>query len=146
MNCSRCINNVPNYHHVHRVDSLPKAVRTDSRIVARSYAVELSGSIPQLWVFFDDLEPALIFGRSGRMSSYDIRGYGVFPAARECRYDEELMGDLVTLYIDQSDGSLDRRDNEADVFQRWMRGCRRDSSHFHPPPSKPTKRPQRHRS
>lgn len=64
---------LPNYHHVHDVEELPRERRTDHHIVVHGFAVRLSGSIDTCWVFFHHLEPALAFGRAGRMSSVDIR-------------------------------------------------------------------------
>lgn len=120
-----------NYDHVHRVDSLPRAKHTDSHVIRRGYAVGIGGALPQLWVFFTDLEPALVFGRAGRMS-LDVSGYGVYEAAHELRADERLGRDVQTLYVLRGQ-SLDRRPDEADAFARWVAGCDPASSHWSPP-------------
>ncbi|WP_405149104.1 hypothetical protein OG589_13450 [Sphaerisporangium sp. NBC_01403] len=95
------------------------------------YVVGMDGQLPQMWVFFEHIEPALVFGRAGRMSGYDISGYGVYEAAREVRYDERSQREVHTLYV--AGESLDRRDGEAKVFNRWVRGCDPESSQFEPP-------------
>ena len=44
----------PNYDYVHRArGQLPAARHSDSRTVARGYAVGMGGRIPQIWVFFE---------------------------------------------------------------------------------------------
>ncbi|WP_030457155.1 hypothetical protein [Herbidospora cretacea] len=56
--------------------------------------------MPQAWVFFTDLEPAVMFGLAGRMSSFDISGYGVYEAARQVRFDKRLDRDVHTLLVE----------------------------------------------
>ncbi|WP_103349785.1 hypothetical protein [Amycolatopsis sp. CA-128772] len=121
---------VPNYHHIYRADKLPRPRQSDGHIVIHGYAVEISGAIQRTWVFFHDIEPALAFGRAGRMSSVDIRGYGVFAAAREIRFDERL-GDVITLHL--TGENLDRKPDEAKALTRWLAGVTPESSHFAPP-------------
>ena len=121
---------LPNYHHVHQVDELPTAQRADDQIIVHGYVVELSGRIDRCVVFFQDLEPALAFGRAGRMSSGDITSYGVYAAARELRY-EEHRGDITTLHVTGT--NLDRKPGEAAALQRWVAGVDPKSSHFQPP-------------
>jgi len=121
-----------NYDHIHKVTALPPAKRGDSCIIRRGYAVGMDGvRLPQVWVFFDRIEPALIFGRAGRMSIGDIGGYGVYEAAQEVRFDARRRRDVLTLYVDMRE-SLDRRDDEAAAFARWVAGCDPRSSHFEP--------------
>ncbi|MFG1826718.1 hypothetical protein ACGFIJ_29920 [Microbispora bryophytorum] len=128
---SRRRGDLPNYDHFHKVDALPRARRADSRTTLRGYAVGMGGSLPQTWVFFEHLEPALAFGRAGRMSCHDIRSYGVYEAARETRYDRTLKRDVHTLFLAGS--SLDRQDDEAQDLQRWLQGCVPGSAYFEPP-------------
>jgi hypothetical protein len=113
------------------VAQLPPARRVDEHLVVSGCAVELAGhGLTRTWVFFADLEPALVFGRAGRMSNVDISSYGVHPAARECRYLQG--GDVVTLYVGTG-GNLDRREDEAQAFGRWLAGTSLTSSHYQPP-------------
>lgn len=123
----------PNYNHIHRAESLPRAKRTESHIIVRGYAVGMAGQLPQMWVFFDQLEPALVFGRAGRMSGYDISGYGVYEAAREIRYDARRSEDVTTLHVGpNTNPSLGHPSDEADAFHRWIQGCDPDWSSFRP--------------
>ncbi|MET8145662.1 hypothetical protein ABZU32_35625 [Sphaerisporangium sp. NPDC005288] len=139
--CSKCgapwtSGKVPNYDHIHRAETMPRARRTESHIVLHGYAVGLAGmggGIGQTWVFFEHLEPALVFGRAGRMSSHDISSYGVYEAARETRYDEHRRGDVTTLHVNVAADSLDRRQGEKKVFARWLQGVESESAHFEPP-------------
>ncbi|MGB3443210.1 MAG: hypothetical protein WBA97_31095 [Actinophytocola sp.] len=101
-----------------------------SHRIDHGYAVHLGGRINPCWVFFADLEPALAFGRAGRMSSVDIRSYGVMAAARELRYDDSRGGDVHTLYV--TGNNLDRGPDERQALQRWLAGVNPDSSHFRP--------------
>ncbi|MFB4273054.1 hypothetical protein [Nonomuraea sp. GTA35] len=121
-----------NYDHIHEVKTLSPAKRTDGHIVRRGYAVGMSGpAIDQLWVFFDYIEPALVFGRAGRMSIAEISGYGVYEAAQELRFDRRLRRDVHTLHVLDGD-SLDRHTDEAVAFTRWVAGCDPKHSHFQP--------------
>ncbi|MFJ7242129.1 hypothetical protein ACIQWB_34055 [Streptomyces olivaceus] len=45
------------------------------------------------------MEPALAFGRAGRMSVHDITSYGVYRAAREVRFDYGTGQQVTTLYV-----------------------------------------------
>ncbi|MEZ7005477.1 hypothetical protein [Streptomyces sp. AD55] len=54
-------------------------------------------AVRRTWVFFEHLEPALVFGRAGRMSSYGITSYGVGQAAREVRFDHDTGRRVTTL-------------------------------------------------
>jgi hypothetical protein len=123
----------PNYDHVHRTrGQLPAARHSDSHTVARGYAVGMGGRVPQIWVFFDHLEPAVAFGRAGRMSGTDITSYGVYAAARELRYDDGLSRDIATLHIDLA---ADHRDHQAErpVLERWLTGISPGSAYFRQP-------------
>ncbi|GAA4924428.1 hypothetical protein GCM10023334_029120 [Nonomuraea thailandensis] len=110
---------------------LPRARHTDSHRVRRGYAVGMAGTLPQMWLFFDHIEPALVCGRAARMSCFDIMGYGVYEGAQEVRFDERLRRDVRTLYVLDGD-SLDRHTDEAAAFTRWIAGCDPKSSHFKP--------------
>ncbi|GGV29913.1 hypothetical protein GCM10010182_61170 [Actinomadura cremea] len=119
------------YDHVHPAEILPEEGDTDTGSVVAGYAVGFAGDeLPQTWIFFADLEPAIAFGRAGRMSSYDITSYGVYEAARETRHVPGGKGRLVTLYI----RSRDLRDHdahvEAPILERWIKGCHPDSAYF----------------
>jgi hypothetical protein len=119
------------YDHVHWEQALPRNLRTDGCVRRRGYAVGMAGAIRQTWVFFADLEPALVFGRAGRMSSVDIRSYGVYPAAHEVKFNDQDNRDVRTLYLHHD--SIDRQPDEQQVFQRWLAGTVASSSHFQPP-------------
>lgn len=127
----------PGYDHIHAVPSLPDDSRdTDTHRFVPGYAVGLSntewGGLPQTWIFFEDLEPALVFGRAGRMSRHDISGYGVYAAAREVRYDPaESDEEITTLYV--SGRPLDRQLGENEIFGRWTRGVQLKSAYYQPP-------------
>lgn len=117
------------YDHVHWEQVLPRHLTTDDCVRRCGYAVGFAGSIQQTWVFFADLEPALVFGRAGRMSSVDIRSYGVYHAVHEVKFDEQSNRDVHTLYLQH--GSLERQPDKQEVFQRWLAGTippRRTSS------------------
>ncbi|MEU6412657.1 hypothetical protein [Microbispora sp. NPDC046933] len=123
----------PNYDHVHGVNSLPNAEQyadIESYSVTYGYAVGFDGRVPQTWVFFEHLEPALVFGRAGRMSTRDISSYGVFAAVREVRYNHDLKREVITLLV--SGTAFDREEDEAEAFVRWLEGCRPESADFEP--------------
>ncbi|WP_405140678.1 hypothetical protein OG589_27390 [Sphaerisporangium sp. NBC_01403] len=132
--CPECDNHMwmrghhANYDHIHAAEVLPPAKHTDSHIIRHGYAVGMGGSIPQTWVFFENLEPALVFGRAGRMSSHDIRSYGVYEAARENRFDARGRVDVTTLLV--AGKSIDREGDEAEIFRRWVRGCDPESAYY----------------
>lgn len=123
----------PNYDHIHRARAgqLPHAARTDSHQVTRGYAVGMSGRLPQAWVFFDHLEPAVAFGRAGRQSGMDIASYGVYEAAHELLYDDDLVRDVSILHIDLE---ADLRDHQSErpILERWLRGTHPGSAYFQP--------------
>ncbi|KOU08306.1 hypothetical protein ADK86_04145 [Streptomyces sp. NRRL F-5755] len=98
------------------------------------YAVGFAGNsgLPQTWIFFADLEPAVVFGRAARMSAFDVNHYGVSEAAGETRYTERLGRDVVTLHLKQ-DSHLRDHDNEMPILKRWVRGCRPDSAYYEGP-------------
>ncbi|MER7736576.1 hypothetical protein ABTX80_37465 [Streptomyces erythrochromogenes] len=126
----------PGYDHIHRVVHLPDDQRdVDTHFVMRGFAVGFSsaraGGLPQTWVFFEHLEPALVFGRAGRMSTHGISRYGVYQAAHETRFDFETAEQVTTLYV--SKRSLDRKAGEDRHFAQWVRGVRLDSAYYEPP-------------
>ncbi|MGH3771889.1 MAG: hypothetical protein ACRDRW_10905 [Pseudonocardiaceae bacterium] len=80
----------PIYDHIHEVTVLPCARHAEDWVVVSGYGVGIRGSgLRQTWMFFEYLEPALVFGRAGRMSS-DVSSYGVYAAAREVRFNDML--------------------------------------------------------
>ncbi|MBB4702281.1 hypothetical protein [Sphaerisporangium siamense] len=126
-------NNPPKYDHINlaQAGTLPLARDTRAHVVERGYVVGMrGGGLRQTWVFFKDLEPALIFGRTGRMSAGDITGYGVYEAARETRYDKILGKEMTTLHM--AGESLDRRKNEREAYIRWLQGVDLESAQFAP--------------
>jgi hypothetical protein len=127
----------PNYDHLHgtTAERLPRARRTDSRVVTRGYAVGMSGFLPQFWVFFDRIEPAYAFGRAGRMApTGDITSYGVYEAAHEVRWDEGQVRDVRTLHV-ATDTSLREHADDKDLLTRWLRGTAPQSAYYQPPGS-----------
>ncbi|OKJ92677.1 hypothetical protein AMK26_34515 [Streptomyces sp. CB03234] len=124
----------PHYDHVHTAEKLPRARCTDAHIVKHGYAVGFAGNrgLPQTWIFYADLEPAVVFGRAARMSVFDVNHYGVTEAARETRWTERLHRDVVTLHLKQ-DSDLRDHDDEMPILKRWVRGCRPDSAHYERP-------------
>lgn len=74
----------------------------------------------------------MAFGRAGRMSGTDVTSYGVYAAARELRYDDDLGRDIATRYIDLGD---DLRDHQAEwaVLERWLQGISPGSAYFRQP-------------
>jgi hypothetical protein len=135
-----------NYDHVHAVDSLPHEEFIESPLIHHGYAVGSAGTgpfrqrgeFPQNWVFFRDFEPAIVHGRSGRMSCYDITSYGVYEAAHERRIDNLWGRDVTSLYIRfagdvhmrDGNGRLSNGEPERQVLLRWVRGCDPASSYF----------------
>jgi hypothetical protein len=121
------------------VPALPDSSRnTDTHQVLRGYAVGFAGlsasdqGLPQTWVFFEHLEPAIVFGRAGRMSAHDISGYGVYEAAREVRFDpSESDEQIITLYV--SGHALDLRPGEDEIFARWAGRVRLGSAYYETP-------------
>jgi hypothetical protein len=129
----------PGYDHIHVALALPDDSRsTDTHQVTRGYAVGFAGvsasdrGLPQTWVFFEHLEPAIVFGRAGRMSACDISGFGVYEAAREVRFDlSESDEEIITLYV--TGHALDRLPGEDEIFARWAGGVRLESVHYETP-------------
>jgi hypothetical protein len=109
----------------------PRAARTDSHQVTGGYAVGIGGRLPQIWVFFGHLEPAVAFGRAGRQSGTDIASYGVYEAAHELLYDDDLGWDVSILHIDLD---TDPRDHQPErpILERWLRGTHPGSAYFQP--------------
>ncbi|MGW0604091.1 hypothetical protein [Streptomyces sp. NPDC002640] len=138
--CPACTNwayasSQPNYDHIHAVRALPDEDHEDTHLVLHGFATGFaSESVPglaQTWVFFEHLEPALVFGRAGRMSVHDITSYGVYRAAREIRFDDDTGRQVTSLYV--TGRKLDRETGEEKHFTRWTRGVKPDSAHFEDP-------------
>lgn len=108
------------------VDDLPQKVHRDELSIEHGYAVGIG-----TWYFFDAIEPAVTFGRAGRMSSHCL-GYGVYAAAMEMAYCP-AHGDEHVLHVLVTGGSLDRRPGEAELLGRFVESVRRhpQSSHWH---------------
>jgi len=134
--CPECVRTVdgpfPNYDHVHMVRALPRRRRSDAHVIIRGYATDIGGAVGHLWVFFEDVEPAVVFGRAGRMSGYDIKGWGVHEAAREARFDPRSGADVVTLYVNLEVRLRDDTSAERRMLERWVRGCDPQSSYYSP--------------
>lgn len=110
---------------------LPPKIRTDDRVIRHGWAVGFGE-----WVFFDDLEPAVAFGRAVRMS-IDCHGYGVYRAAHETVHCWEYHNrDERVLHLVGE--SVDRQDGEADVLDRFAQGVRQapGSARWVPPTSR----------
>ncbi|MFD7161115.1 hypothetical protein ACFV9C_41480 [Kribbella sp. NPDC059898] len=121
-----------NYPDVRHVEVLPKLRASDSKVVTPGFAVEIHGPrVPAMRVFFQDLEPALAFGRAARMACGDVNGYGVLKALRVTEWNETTRSDATTLYT--TGGNLDRRPDEHAALRRWLDGVSVESSHFRPP-------------
>lgn len=124
----------PHYDHVHPADELPRPRRSENRIVRHGYAVGFAGNtgLPQTWVFFADLEPAVVFGRAARMSVTDVNSYGVVEASRENRWNEDLVRDEVTLHLKHGSDLRDHP-SEKPILERWVQGCRPGSAYYEGP-------------
>lgn len=130
----------PNYDHVHRVadGQLPRARNGGYRKVVRGYATGMGGLLPQIWVFFDRIEPAYAFARAGRMSALgDVVSCGVFEAACESRWREfpgevPSMRETRTLHIDFSTSVLERvrGSDDRDLLARWTDGTVPGKAYF----------------
>ncbi|MFE2540996.1 hypothetical protein [Actinacidiphila glaucinigra] len=118
----------PHYNHVHAAKVLPPARDADNHQVVHGYAVGMGGPrLPQLWMYFEDLAPAVVYGRAARMSP-DVRGYGIYHAAREERVDWDAERRVITLHV--TGRFLDRQAGEADILQEWIRGVVPKSAYF----------------
>lgn len=107
----------PNYDHIHQV--------------THGYAVGMGGRLPQIWVFFGHLEPAVAFGHAGRQSGTDITSYGVYEAAHELLYGDDLGRDVSMLHIDLDADLRDHR-SERPILERWLAGTHPGSAYFQP--------------
>ncbi|SEG94152.1 Exonuclease [Thermomonospora echinospora] len=121
----------PHYDHVHVVEDLPRDCRSDSRTIVRGYAVGFAGTrgFPQTWIFFADLEPAIVFGRAARMSAYDINSYGVYEAAHDTFVDQSLNRNVATLHL-KAGTDLRDHDTERPILERWIQGCHPQSAYY----------------
>ncbi|MDW4912625.1 hypothetical protein [Streptomyces californicus] len=128
----------PGYDHIHRVLSLPEEQHEDQQRVLHGFATGFASSaepgLAQTWVFFEHLEPALVFGRAGRMSVYDITSYGVYTAAREERFDHGTGRQVTTLHV--AGRALDREPGEGKHFVRWARSVESDSAFYEGAPER----------
>lgn len=124
------------WDHVHEAAELPAAEDTEARHVIHGYVVRLGSHLGahQRWFFFGHLEPALVFGRSARMSA-SVRSYGVHAAAVEARHDPASRArDVTTIHVGTGTG-LDRIDDELEHLDRWLQAVRArpEAAHYHPP-------------
>lgn len=110
------------YDEIRMVDALPDRKRSDVLKITLGYAVCIGA-----WYFFEDLPPALVFGRAARMSN-EVSAYSVHRAAREARFNDGLRRDERFLWFLSE--SLDRHDDEADHFRTWIDGTGPKSSHW----------------
>ncbi|MFF2226897.1 hypothetical protein ACFVV7_26685 [Streptomyces globisporus] len=128
----------PGYDHIHRVLSLPEEQHEDQQRVLHGFATGFASSaepgLAQTWVFFEHLEPALVFGRAGRMSVYDITSYGVYTAAREERFDHGSGRQVTTLHV--AGRALDREPGEGKHFVRWARSVESVSAFYEGAPER----------
>ncbi|GAA2636736.1 hypothetical protein GCM10010399_82250 [Dactylosporangium fulvum] len=86
----------------------------EDRIVRRGYGVGFGPN--GHWYFFEDIAPALAFGRAARMS-LECSGYGVFQAAHELQF------------------CLTHNADEVEHLKRFVQGVKEHpwSSNWHPP-------------
>lgn len=87
------------YDHVHTNQQLPTAGGNPDVVITQGFAVNLDGGDvgqPETWMFFGEIDPALVFARAG-LTSDDIRNVHVYRAAREVRH--EGRQDVVYLYV-----------------------------------------------
>lgn len=112
---------------VRYTNSLPRASRSEHRIVSRGYAVVTGGGhLDDLWLFFSHLEPAYAYGRAARMSEF-ITSWDVFPAAFETQFDAARGTDTEHLLVDDRTSLRDRGDG---LLAAWVKNVRSDSSHW----------------
>ena len=116
------------YRCATRAEQLPRAYRRDEGYVTRGFAVGIGA-----WYFFGAQAPAMVFGRSARMSA-ECGAYGVYEAARVVRYcdlhreDERVL--LIGRHVERSDNEL-----QTAMAERFARGVaqRPDSAHWYEP-------------
>lgn len=112
---------------VHR-DELPRPMRREGHNITRGFAVHLHDQ----WFFFNAKEPAIAFGRAGRMS-HRVTSYDVCKAAHEVLFcDRATHGDEKVLLIGES--VMDEED-ELETLKRFVQGVKENpwSSHWHTP-------------
>jgi hypothetical protein len=112
------------YHAAVAIDTLPQELRRDDHVIRRGYAVGFGQ-----WFFFDDVEPAVAFGRAARMS-LDCSGYGLYPAAHELRFcDRHQTDERVLLVYMRGTGQVDE---EIEILKRFVQGVKEHpwSSHW----------------
>lgn len=76
------------YHLVVTVPKLPEQVEAEDRRVRHGYSVRLADR----WFWFPALEPAVAFGRAGRMSGQGSGGWSLHRAAAEVTFCELHFG------------------------------------------------------
>ncbi|MDF3144159.1 MULTISPECIES: hypothetical protein [unclassified Streptomyces] len=125
-------NSTTQYDHIKTVDSLPRQIFRDERVVRRGYAVGLTvAGLGQTWFFFHHRPPAVAFGRAARMS-ITVSGWGVYNAATEVKYDRVARRDIHTLHIHPGTtwgGSAQPSDED---LPEWVAGCNPASSSWDP--------------
>lgn len=95
------------------VGVLPMECLRDNRIVRHGYAVGIGQ-----WHFFDDFEPAYVFGRAARMS-LDCSGWGVRRAAHVTQHCLLHAQDERVLLVAES---VRERADDADAISRFAQG------------------------
>ena len=110
-----------------RVDELPRPMRREDHRVLHGYAVGFGQ-----WFFFEDIAPAVAFGRAARMS-FECSGYGVFAAAHDLMFCDQHRVDERVLLI--TGDNVDREPDEVEHLKRFVQGVKEHpwSSSWHPP-------------
>ena len=104
-----------------RAEKFPSEYYSDDRIVRHGYGVGIGQ-----WYFFDDFEPAFVFGRAARMS-FDCSGWGVYRAAHVTQHCLRHGDERVLLVAE----SVQDRREEADVLKRFAQGLHPESAYWH---------------
>jgi hypothetical protein len=109
---------------------LPPPMRRDDHIVRQGYGVGLLNA--GHWYFFEDIAPALAFGRAARMS-FECNHYGVYQAVHELLFCPVHKGDEQVLHL--TGDNLDRREDEVEHLKRFVQGVKEHpwSSSWEPP-------------
>jgi hypothetical protein len=123
-----------NYHEILRIEDIfPRRKHQHGWVIDHGYAVQHDDGE---WFYFLAIEPALAYGRAGRMS-VDISSYGVHKAAREIRWDERRGIDILRLHVGEN---IDRGPDEMNHLHAWVKGINAKSSHW------PIRREVKHRT
>ncbi|MEV6965268.1 hypothetical protein AB0M47_09130 [Hamadaea sp. NPDC051192] len=109
---------------------LPRPLRNEDHIIRQGYGVGFGPG--GQWYFFEDIAPALTFGRAARMS-LDCSGYGVFNAAHEVMFCDDHNTDERVLHL--IGGDIDRGEDELEHLKRFVQGVKEHawSSNWHRP-------------